>query len=143
MRCVDSLLNQTYKEIEILLIDDESSDSSGRICDEYAVKDSRVVVIHQKNMGTGPTRVKGVGLAKGEYIAFVDNDDYVLPEMYATMFKAMNDNTADVCACQWQYEVVTDEGEVMHTWNMDGKEQLYGLPESSLVFAHYLYNKGS
>lgn len=103
-RCIDSILSQTYKNLEVLLIDDESPDSSGKICDEYAEKDQRVTVIHQKNMGTGPTRAKGVEIAHGDYIAFVDNDDYILPDMYETMLKVIIMNEADVCACQWNYE---------------------------------------
>lgn len=142
-RCIDSILNQSYKNLEIILIDDESTDSSGQICDEYAQLDDRIKVIHQKNKGTGPTRAFGVEIARGEYIAFVDNDDYTLPDMYATMLKAIQDNDADVCACQWNYEVETTDGKILHTWDTHGKEQIYGLHESSLEFAHFLYNHGS
>lgn len=141
-RCIDSILSQTYRNLEVLLIDDESPDNSGKICDEYAEKDQRVAVIHQKNIGTGPTRAKGVEVAHGDYIAFVDNDDYILPEMYETMLKAIIENGADVCACQWNYECII-EGKPVHTWDTTGKERLYGLHSSSLEFAHYLYNEGS
>lgn len=142
-RCIDSILNQSYKNLEIILIDDESTDGSGQICDEYSLQDDRIRVIHQKNKGTGPTRAFGVEIACGEYIAFVDNDDYILPDMYATMLKAIQDNGANVCACQWNYEVETTDGQILHTCDTRCKEQIYGLHESSLEFAHFLYNYGS
>ena len=74
-RCVDSVINQTYKNLEIILIDDGSTDNSGKICDEYSQKDKRVKVIHQKNMGVSNSRNKGINIAKGKYITFVDSDD--------------------------------------------------------------------
>lgn len=76
-RCVESLLAQTYQEYEILLVDDGSRDAGGRMCDEYAKKHERVKVIHQENQGLGPARNNGVKYARGEYIVFVDSDDYV------------------------------------------------------------------
>ena len=78
-RCVDSILAQTYTNLEIILIDDGSPDRSGAICDEYAAKDSRIRVIHQKNAGLGAARNAGLDVCSGEYIAFVDSDD-TLPE---------------------------------------------------------------
>lgn len=75
--CVDSIINQTLKDIEIILVDDESSDSSGKICDEYAKCDSRITVIHQKNKWLGGARNSGIKIAKGEYIAFIDADDFI------------------------------------------------------------------
>lgn len=84
---------------------------SGNICDEYAKLDSRVVVVHQKNKGTGPTRVYGVEMAKGDYVAFVDNDDYISPNMYSIMMSAIEYNEVDVCVCQWNY--VQNDGKLV------------------------------
>lgn len=74
--CIDSLLQQTYKDLEVILIDDESKDTSGDICDEYASKDPRVKVYHQKNSGTSAARNTGINMASGDYVTFIDNDDY-------------------------------------------------------------------
>lgn len=84
-QCVDSVLNQTYRNIEVLLIDDGSTDSSGEICDRFAEKDSRVKVIHQSNRGAAAARNVGIANAKGEYAAFVDSDDWIEAEMYERM----------------------------------------------------------
>lgn len=96
-KCIDSLLSQTLKTIEILLIDDGSTDGSGDICDEYAKKDERVCVIHKENEGLGLTRNVGMAAARGEYFTFVDSDDYVDPDMYRGLFEQANKYTADVC----------------------------------------------
>lgn len=76
-QCVDSVLNQTYKNLEVILVDDGSKDSSGKICDEYAAKDSRVVVIHKKNGGVSSARNVGISRATGKYIMYVDSDDWL------------------------------------------------------------------
>lgn len=85
-RCVDSLLNQTLQNIEIILVDDGSPDRCGEIADEYAEIDTRIRVVHQSNQGLGPARNSGMRIAKGQYIGFVDSDDYVAPEMYKKLF---------------------------------------------------------
>lgn len=76
-QCVDSVINQTYKNLEIILVDDGSPDNCGKICDEYAEKDKRVKVIHQLNKGLSGARNTGTEQASGEYIAFVDSDDWL------------------------------------------------------------------
>ena len=76
-RCVDSLINQTWTNIEIILVDDGSSDMSGTICDEIKLKDDRIMVFHKNNEGLGKTRNKGMQLATGKYIMFIDSDDYI------------------------------------------------------------------
>ncbi len=82
-RCVDSILAQTYENLEILLVDDGATDSSGAICDEYASKDPRVRVIHKENGGLSSARNAGIDEARGDYLAFVDSDDWIEPETYA------------------------------------------------------------
>lgn len=81
-QCIESLCQQTYKNIEIILIDDGSTDNSGKICDEYAEKDKRIVVIHQNNSGVSAARNVALHICKGDYITLVDSDDYVLPEVF-------------------------------------------------------------
>lgn len=86
-KCLDSLCKQTLKEIEIICIDDGSKDTSPKILDEYAERDSRIKVIHQSNAGAGAARNRGIALASGEYIGFVDSDDIVYPTMYEELYR--------------------------------------------------------
>lgn len=76
-RCVNSILNQTYKNIEIILVDDGSPDLCGRMCDEFKERDSRIKVIHQSNQGLSAARNSGLSIAGGKYILFIDSDDYI------------------------------------------------------------------
>lgn len=94
--CIDSLINQTLKDIEIILIDDGSTDSSGKICDEYAKKNKNMTVIHQSNAGQSVARNNGVKIAKGEYIQYVDSDDYIVPDACATLYSAAKSCDADI-----------------------------------------------
>lgn len=86
-RCVNSVLNQTYKNLEIILVDDGSPDNSGLICDKYAELDNRVIVIHKTNGGLSSARNAGLEVAKGEYIGFVDSDDWIEKDMYEYLYK--------------------------------------------------------
>ena len=85
--CIDSILSQTFRDLELILIDDGSPDACGRICDKYAEKDTRVRVIHQENRGVSAARNAGLQIASGEYIGFVDPDDWITPEMYAMLLE--------------------------------------------------------
>lgn len=95
-KCIDSLLNQTLQEIEVILVDDGSPDRSGEIADEYAKKDSRIKVVHQKNSGLGPARNSGVRVATGEYIGFIDSDDWANYEMFGRLYEAAVKDNADI-----------------------------------------------
>ena len=98
-RCVDSILAQSYENLQIILVNDGSSDDSGRICEEYAKKDTRIQVIHQNNGGLSSARNAGLDAASGQYIGFVDSDDWIEPEMYAEMLALMEKYDAQlVCA---------------------------------------------
>ena len=94
-RCIFSLLNQEYPNIEILLIDDGSTDSSGKICDQFQ-SNPKVTVIHQNNQGVSATRNKALGLAKGEYLAFVDSDDYVHPDFITGPLEKIMEDGSDI-----------------------------------------------
>lgn len=104
--CVSSIVNQTYKELEIILVDDGSSDLCPSMCDEWAKRDKRIIVIHKKNGGLSDARNAGIEISTGEYIGFVDSDDYIELNMYELMLAALKKNDADYCACgvQTEYE---------------------------------------
>lgn len=102
-RCVNSLVSQTLKEIEIILVDDGSPDSSGRICDQWAERDFRVRVFHQENGGPSVARNHGIEVALGEYVAFVDSDDSMEPEAYATLYAEAKRGAYDVVYCGNMY----------------------------------------
>lgn len=96
-RCIDSILQQTYKNLEIILIDDGSPDKCGKICDMYLSVDSRVAVIHQKNGGVGAARNTGLQHCRGEFITFVDGDDYISSDLIETLYSKIND--VDYISC--------------------------------------------
>ena len=96
-RCVDSILAQTYTNLEIILVDDGSPDRCGAICDEYAEKDSRIRVIHRENGGLSAARNTGLDICTGEYVCFVDSDDYIENDMISRLLSGIDD--ADLCRC--------------------------------------------
>lgn len=98
-RCVDSLISQTWKNLEIILIDDGSEDRSGEICDEYADKFPQINVIHQKNRGVSAARNQGIEIAKGDYLAFVDSDDWVSSKLIESYFEMMDIEAGIVPVC--------------------------------------------
>ena len=98
-RCVESILSQTYKDLEIILVDDGATDDSPRICDDYAVKDSRIKVIHQKNGGISNARNTGLKNAKGDYIQLVDHDDVIHPQMVKKLLSLLDSGDYDFSMC--------------------------------------------
>ena len=98
-QCLDSVLSQSYSDLQVIVIDDGSTDTSRAICDEYAAKDPRVVVIHQKNGGAAAAKNAGLRVATGKYLSFVDSDDYLAPDAYAHMVAQLEDAKADVLQC--------------------------------------------
>lgn len=95
-RCIDSIINQTYKNLEIILVDDGSPDDSGRLCDEIAFQDDRIKVIHKKNGGLSSARNTGIEAAKGDYITFVDSDDWISLDIYKKCIDAVNEFDSDI-----------------------------------------------
>lgn len=114
--CVDSIINQTYKNIEIILVDDGSPDNCGKICDEYACKDSRVKVIHKKNGGLSDARNAGIDVANGEYLIFVDSDDWINKYMIERLLAFAIDKKLDIVECKfiniYSRQLVKDESNV-------------------------------
>lgn len=106
--CVNSILSQTYKNLEVVLVDDGSRDNSLEICKKLQLEDSRIIVLHQENAGPGAARNKGIETATGDYIAFVDSDDLIEPTMYTTLMELAKKYNADL-VCSNLYEI---EGEI-------------------------------
>ena len=100
-KCIQSVINQTYENLQIILVDDGSPDNCGKICDEYAKKDHRIEVIHKSNGGLSDARNKGLEIAKGEYIGFVDSDDYIEADMYEVLYNLLKQYNADVSICNF------------------------------------------
>lgn len=98
-RCIDSILAQTFSDFELILVDDGSPDRCGVICDEYAAKDDRIVVLHQENRGQAAARNRALDMARGEYIAFVDSDDWVHPRFLEVLLSNAREQQADVSVC--------------------------------------------
>ncbi|MGN1326481.1 MAG: glycosyltransferase family 2 protein, partial [Clostridia bacterium] len=107
---IDSVIYQTYQNLEIILIDDGSTDNSGNICDEYAKKDSHIKVIHQENKGLSGARNTGLDIATGEYIMFIDSDDIFPKDACEKMLKFMEEKDADYIV--GNYTNMSEEGEI-------------------------------
>lgn len=124
-KCVESVLAQTMKEIEIILVDDGSTDTSRTMCDAFAEKYEQIRVIHKDNGGLSSARNAGVKIAEGSYVGFVDSDDYIAPDMYEVLYKEIEKNQADVAVCG-VYDVyrtkMTPQCESMDTFVCDNAE---------------------
>lgn len=104
-KCIESIIKQTYTNLQIILVDDGSPDNCGKICDEYAKKDSRIEVIHKINGGLSDARNVGINRANGRYIGFVDSDDYIKEDMYEKLINLIKEYNADVSICNL-YDVI-------------------------------------
>lgn len=102
-KCLNSLINQTLSDIEIILVDDGSTDNSGKKCDDYALNDKRIKVIHQKNKGLSAARQSGLSVCKGEYIAHIDSDDFVNEDYLKILYNFGKDNDADIVIAQIKF----------------------------------------
>ena len=100
-RCIDSILAQTFTDFEVILIDDGSPDGCGKIIDEYAKKDNRIIPIHQVNKGVSAARNAGLKIARGEYLGFVDPDDWTEPDMYESLIDSLESQQCDIACCLW------------------------------------------
>ena len=107
-RCINSILNQTFKNFELILVDDGSTDGCKDICNEYKTKDKRIKVIHKENGGLSSARNAGLDIARGKYIGFVDSDDFINKDMYKTLFNTIQDNNSDMVICDY-YKVNEDD----------------------------------
>lgn len=103
-QCLDSVINQTYKNLEIILVDDGSTDDSGKICNEYAKRDRRIIVVHKNNGGLSDARNAGIDICKGEYVSFVDSDDWLDLDMYEIFISKIIEHNADIVSCGYVLE---------------------------------------
>lgn len=123
-KCVESIINQTYKNIEIILVDDGATDNSGKICDELGKKDDRIIVIHKANGGLSDARNAGLKIAKGEYIGFVDSDDYIAEDMFETLYNLNKKYNSEISIVSY-YEIY--KGRVIGVRDSKNLEELTKL----------------
>lgn len=130
-RCMESLLNQTLTDIEIIMVDDGSPDKCPQMCDEYAQRDMRIKVVHKQNEGLGFARNSGLSIASGEYVAFVDSDDYVDTEMYKSLYDIAKKERLDYVSCGHYYKTREGakpvDGYVKTKMLFSGKEDMNGI----------------
>ena len=129
-KCVDSILNQTYKNIEIILVDDGSTDSCGKICDSYADKDKRITVIHKENGGLSDARNAGIEIIKGKYVTFIDSDDWIEPTYVEQLYKILVENDADLSVCDLYY--IDSKNHLYNSPATDGKVFIWNREEALL-----------
>ena len=138
-RCVKSILSQTYKNLEVILVDDGSPDQCPAICDACAEKDARVKVIHQENKGLSGARNAGIDAASGEYLAFVDSDDYVSPHFIEELYQLLQDTGCAIGQCRFSYVkgdgLVEESDSAFCIYRGESlMEQLYGPEEKATCF---------
>lgn len=126
--CVESIINQTYKNLEIILIDDGSPDNCPKICDDWAKKDSRIKVIHQNNAGVSVARNIGLDNAQGDYIGFVDGDDYIDADLYETVMSVFDNYNVDIVSFDFEY--VTEKSKSINSFEKIHKDTIYNRIEA-------------
>lgn len=140
--CIMSIQKQTYTHLEIILIDDGSKDESGSICDRYALEDKRIRVIHQKNAGLSATRNKGISICQGEYISFIDSDDFINKGFIETMYKVMTESGCDLVCMEAVRFYDGDEGKAYSYWDrIDNQKENYTVYSSEQILEIAFYQK--
>lgn len=144
IQCVDSILNQSYKDLEIILVDDGSPDNCPNICDEYANMDSRIKVVHKSNGGLMSARQAGLRVATGDYIGFVDGDDWIEPDMYERFANAIEKYCPDIAICEFIYAYPDkDELSIQNLpWPYYDKAQLETEIYPQMLFKDEFYRFG-
>lgn len=130
-KCVDSIVNQTFKDIEILLINDGSTDSSGNLCDRFAARDNRIKVYHRDNAGPSATRNFGIDLATGEYICFVDSDDFLDPTALEYMYNTITHHNADMVMCGFYFDIERN-GDIVYSSPVNTESRIISSREEFL-----------
>ena len=132
-QCLDSIINQTYKNLEIIIVDDWSTDNSGKICDEYAKKDNRIIVIHQENADLSAARNSGLKIATWEYIWYIDSDDYIELDIYENLYNLIESTNSDLAICN-RYIGKKDGS---RTQNTDFPDKQTITPDEALEYFYY------
>lgn len=151
-KCLDSVIRQDYSDLEIVIVDDGSTDSSGEICERYAKLDSRITLIHQENQGLSMARNNGLDISRGEYIGFIDSDDWIAPDMYSILYRNAVAYDADISMINFYYvtadgEYVPFSNENMVTKSLQGIYKMAHNIRTANNFAwnklykHYLFNE--
>ncbi|MBC2456336.1 glycosyltransferase family 2 protein [Clostridium beijerinckii] len=148
-QCIDSILNQTEKNLEIILVDDGSLDNSGKICDEFSKRDDRIIVIHKKNNGLSSARNAGLEIARGNYIGFVDSDDWLDKTMYEVLLKLLKENNSDISCCDFFKTANSNDSiphidnEIINSYNnIESLNNFYnGLYTQTVVAWNKLYKR--
>lgn len=139
-KCIYSILNQTYQNLEVILIDDGSTDGSGQLCDELSKKDRRIRVIHQQNQGQSAARNTGLDLISGQYVGFVDSDDWIEPEMFSILYnRLINENAQISCCGTAEYK----NGKIVSYFNSNLKENFTlsnAEAEKELIYNYRITN---
>lgn len=139
-RCLDSVMKQSYRNIEIILVDDGSSDSSGVICDDFAKIDNRIVVIHKKNAGLGMARNTGIENSKGDYLLFVDSDDFISKDLIKDCDTELSKKKYDIiCFDCAEFE----NGRISYSNNSSVRSKFYGDDVVNVFLREMIYNKGN
>ena len=135
-KCIDSILKQTYKNLEVILVDDGSPDESGSICDKYKEQDNRIVVIHKTNGGLSSARNAGLEIARGNYIGFCDSDDYLECDMLEKLYHVSKSNNADIVICD--FNSVSEDGEIYNkNENIDKPGHCYTISRDDAQLIYF------
>ena len=132
-KCIDSIINQTYKNLEIILVDDGSPDNCPKICDEYAKRDNRIKVIHKENGGLSSARNAGIEIATGDFSAFVDSDDWIDSDMYESLVKLSDEYNADIAECGYRF---------IRPWKVENKILDGSNTCKTMIFNHGCRGRG-
>ena len=146
-RCVESILSQTYTNFELLLINDDSTDQSGDLCDQLALRDQRIRVIHKENGGLSAARNTGIDHASSDLIGFIDSDDYIDEDMYETLYRQLRESNADLSMCGHYdvfHQIPEKQVSEIKTWNLSSEEAIKMVMEAkvlSVTAVNKLYKK--
>ena len=146
-RCVESILKQTYSNLEILLVNDGSTDKSGELCDQLALRDQRIRVIHKENGGLSDARNRGIDEASSDLIGFIDSDDYIDKDMYETLYRHLRESNSDLSMCGHYdvfHQIPEKQVSEIKTWNLSSEEAIKMVMEAkvlSVTAVNKLYKK--
>ena len=142
--CIESILNQTFTDFELILVDDGSPDNCPKMCDDYAEKDSRIKVVHKENGGLSDARNVGMEVATGEYVSFIDSDDYISLDFYETLLETIVDNDSDIVECSvvkfYENEKFDEYSDDLKVTNYETVDALDGLISEN-PFKQHVWNK--